>query len=538
LGTARRLGMATLVCVSAFALIEGGVRTTGVVRGEILPSPLSFQSVPRNIRADGSTPESFVYQMGRPREVLVQPAGIRVLVLGGSAVHGNSYPPFAAFVGQLDRHLNRAFEGPVEVINLGISGIGIRHVRVLVGLALDVDKPDLIVIYSGNNEFHELRVHKSIDPDFDSRVWLARRSLFELHLYRLMRGVLAGLTRSGEEDGAPKRQPMTNMEKTFWEITIGDDDRELVNTLYGQELAEIVRVVERAGVPLMLSTVANNLRWCSARGGQVHLSDANRQILARIDHPSTRGSNAGDGKRTTASGEATLSAHDLCVAGNRLAEDGKTAEAFSLLEAAEYWSPRPFRSNVVQRQMVRRVATEANVGLCDVAAGVNELSPGGLPGRDVFDDSCHPNALGHRRIGAILARCILEQGLLGSRRAPDEIASLELMAYDELESDVFRLDRWMQSSNPSVKVPLPPSDDSPESAAEAGHRAVIAAHFDLAIDYYRLAIERGGPAPDLGVSVALTKLYAADIDGARAALDQALSSLGEEPYLRDLRSTL
>jgi hypothetical protein len=213
-------------------------------------------------------------------------------------------------------------------------------------------------------------------------------------------------------------------------------------------------------------------------------------------------------------------------------------EAREILERAEYLSPRPFRSNVVQRQIVRDVARQGDVGLCDLALQVSGLSPGGIPGFDVFRDACHPNALGHLRIGTALTRCVLEQGLLGPPVGPMSRAEEAQLREAVPEGDPYRLDRWLGRRDPVANAPEPPEDDRPESLAEAGHQAFMFRQFNQALDHYARAIEAGGPEPELHLSRALTWLYVPDLPRARAEMDRALDGLGPDPVVRDLRATL
>jgi hypothetical protein len=497
----RRVAAALLVGGVTLALTETGIRLSGTVKHITMPSPVRFQAVPRNLRADGSTPESFVYQSGRHREVLVNAAGLRVLIIGGSAVHGDRYTPFTAFAGQLERGLNQALDKPVEVINLGTFGIAIRQVHALVEMAISVDRPDLVIVYSGNNEFYEMRVQKTIEPDFDSGVYLLRRRLFKSHLYRWLRWLLSPLTVRASERTL-RQIDMSKLEETLWATTVDQDDRDLVHGFYAQELRAIVNTLKGAKVPLLLNTVANNTRWCPARGGSIPGSDD--------------------------------TAYSLCTEGNRLANAGQFAEAAAVLSEAELYSPRPFRSNRVQRQTVRDVAEATGTAVCDVDQALRATTTDGLPGDALFDDSCHPNPLGHQRIGRIMAECVLKQGLLGDVQTSE----IPLPPVSDAASTVFRLDLWTGSANPHQTQRQSQADDTAESAAIAGHKAFIASQNDEALALYRLAIERGGPEPALRVSIAMAQLYGGDIASARVSLDHAMGGLSDEPNLRKLRATL
>ncbi|WP_290665022.1 GDSL-type esterase/lipase family protein, partial [Ignavibacterium sp.] len=83
-----------------------------------------------------------------------KPNAFRVFVLGGSSTAGWPYVPNASFPRQLKRKLELLYpENNIEVINLGISAINSYTLRDFVPAVLE-QKPDLILIYAGHNEYY------------------------------------------------------------------------------------------------------------------------------------------------------------------------------------------------------------------------------------------------------------------------------------------------------------------------------------------------------------------------------------------------
>ena len=81
------------------------------------------------------------------------PAGQRVLVFGASAAFGEMFSEYASFPGWAQRTLRRAAPDQlVEVLNLAHGGMGSRQVKEMIYRAVSHDRPDLIVVNSGNNE--------------------------------------------------------------------------------------------------------------------------------------------------------------------------------------------------------------------------------------------------------------------------------------------------------------------------------------------------------------------------------------------------
>jgi tetratricopeptide (TPR) repeat protein len=81
----------------------------------------------------------------------------RIFVIGGSAAYGFPYTEEYGFSGYLRRALDKAVQGNFEVIN--VSGMSFGSHRVLDVLKdVVLHEPDLVIIYSGNNEYVEQNI--------------------------------------------------------------------------------------------------------------------------------------------------------------------------------------------------------------------------------------------------------------------------------------------------------------------------------------------------------------------------------------------
>ena len=78
----------------------------------------------------------------------------RIFVLGESSAEGFPYNPMGSFSRYIRRRLELAYPNtPIEVINLGMSAISSYTLLDLLPGVLD-QKPDLILIYTGHNEYY------------------------------------------------------------------------------------------------------------------------------------------------------------------------------------------------------------------------------------------------------------------------------------------------------------------------------------------------------------------------------------------------
>jgi len=183
---------------------------------------------------DGKLPE---------RQIPPRDERTRVLLMGGSNTAGLS-------AVTLQRLLN-ANGSQYEVINLGRAGYGSARVAILVDQALELLDPDLLIIYSGHNEF----VERSFRMDLGG-VW--RDALVELaHRSALIRYVAESLE--------PERAPGSGRRPEAWEMEykkfkgLQYDGTLKVIAQYRENLRSICQAADDHGVRVLLCTVIHNL---------------------------------------------------------------------------------------------------------------------------------------------------------------------------------------------------------------------------------------------------------------------------------------
>ena len=163
-----------LVLLGLLALAEAGLRifspseTVALVRG-LTYDGLSWKQVNRSCLARFFPAGSALIPELKPTLVLSRrPAGaLRILCLGESSMFGTPYHAGATIPSILQKQLRHLFPGrTVEVVNLGASAINSNVIRALAPRTLELE-PDLVVIYTGHNEFY--------GPDGVGASWLEKR---------------------------------------------------------------------------------------------------------------------------------------------------------------------------------------------------------------------------------------------------------------------------------------------------------------------------------------------------------------------------
>jgi len=509
---AKKLSFTLLMMICLLGLAEAGLRAT-MPDLEAVVSPLLYQRNSGQAFTPGRAPDSRVYVSGRRRVVTNKKAGVRILVFGASAAYGEMYSPFTAFPGQAEQALRRANPDiAIEILNLAHGGMGSRQVGEMVFRALENDDPDLVVIYTGNNEYHELRALKASSSRYDPSAELLRRRLSKSYVYRQLRDVFIA-----------EESTLTPPDQTDWlpigrmDVTVDRDDRELGLALYREHLQSIVLAAREHGVPVLLSTVATNSRDHVDNGTPGVASEEEIRALQRLQGivdkvPKARF--AAEAGQVTHAIKTEGGLHRL---GKLYLTAGLAEVAASTFEHKELAALRPMTSNRAMRTVVKDLGQQYATAVCDLAADLAAGSEDGIPGNAEFIDHCHPNAAGHSRLGLGLAECILDLGIGGLKRS-SVVETAEAIS-------PYRIDQYAGHRRiPGAKTnPSAPNLDTAEGLAEAGHHAFTEEQFDRAAAAYQASLDKGGDIADLAYSSAMTSLYSGDLVAARAALERAVA---------------
>jgi len=510
---ARRIGFTVATALLCFGVAEIALQTLDD-GAETVVSPLAYQRYSGSAFTPGREPGTRVYVSGRRRVVTNQKAGVRILVFGASAAYGEMFSPFTAFAGVSERLLRGANpDTPIEIVNLAHGGMGSRQVGEMAYRALENDDVDAIVVYTGNNEYHELRALKARSDTYDPAAELLRRRLSASALYRRLRDAIM-----------PADSTLAPPEGETWlpigrlDVTVDDADRDLGVVLYREHLESIADAARQRGVPLILTTVATNLRDHVDRGTPGVRSPEEQRALAELQGLAGSGPPERFAAEAAARTDSITSEGGLHTLGQLYLNARLVAEAKNAFERKELAALRPMTSNRRLRDVVIDAPADWRVAVCDLAEAITNGAQHGIPGNDLFIDHCHPNAEGHRLLGEALAQCITDLGLEGVSGA--------LATKESLTPDPFRIDHYSgHRPIPGFKTNPPPADTSSmEGMAMAGHQAFVMERYTDALQSYQaVALDPSAPM-SIHVSVGLTHLYLGNLGSAQDALRRAANS--------------
>ena len=348
----------------------------------------------------------------------------RIFCLGGSTVQGRPFAIETSFSSWLELSLEAAApERHWDVLNCG--GVSYASYR-LVPILKEVLQygPDLIVLYTGHNEFLEERTYHHIKyrPKPIARFL---ESVAQLRTVTLLRKAVHDW---GEGSAAelPPAQPTLQAEvDTLLDYRGGLEQyhrnekwRLDVIEHFRYNLYRMVQLCRDAKVPLLLVNPVSNLRDCPPFKS-LHREDLTAEELEQFELLWTTAKRYFKSNKFLAAEylEQAIALDDqfagiyyeLGTCYDNLGMLSRAKEAF--LQAKEL-DVCPLRILEPMNEIVLEIARRTETPLVDVRRMFETLTDGGIPGNDWLLDHAHPSIFGHQRIAAALMKELIRQGVV------------------------------------------------------------------------------------------------------------------------------
>lgn len=338
----------------------------------------------------GYNDQSAFYQPKRPDTV-------RIALVGGSAIKG--FPQTRNFrASSFLREMLRDCwpDRDVEIINLGTTAVASFPVREVLKQILDYD-PDLVVVYSGHNEFFGAYGVASVNRAGTSP-WMLNLQ-YHARSLALMQGVNQLIHRLRGTETKPLMELMVGLD------FVAPDSwrrRAAAHLLY-THISEMISLCSLHDVPVMVCTLPTNERDLAPIGRDPPQPELD-QALSRL--------------RITMEGLPVEARQELQGLLQRWPDHALAnylyANALFLLQdydrARDHYirardlDPMPWRAPTLSQKAIRRAVEEGGAQLCDAEAAFRKCSPGGAIGWELMDDHVHLSLEGQAR----LARTIVE----------------------------------------------------------------------------------------------------------------------------------
>jgi lysophospholipase L1-like esterase len=291
----------------------------------------------------------------------------RVFTVGESAMKGFPQPRNLASTAFLQAMLQDAWpKRRVEVVNLGTTAVASYPVLGMMTDALE-HAPDLIVIYTGHNEFFGTYGVASIGRA-GGKPWMLGVTRF-VHSLAMVQGWKKLTTPKPDDTN------LTLMERMVGRAYVAPDDwsrAAAANNLH-HNVREMIRRCQARGVPVLVCTMPSNERDLAPIGQE----------------------KPGD-----------VSARSYFQTAQSLYVSNRFPEALALFKKARDLDTMPWRATSTANDAIRRAATELNAPLCDVEGVFQTNSPGGAIGWELMDDHVHPTLRGQSLIAEAIVQTL------------------------------------------------------------------------------------------------------------------------------------
>lgn len=318
----------------------------------------------------------------------------RVVVLGGSAAAGWPHPSNQTFSAYLEKALNGINGNKrTEVINCAAHGFA--SYRVL-QVFRQVKKwhPNLVVVWSGNNEFLEER---GVDDNPFSQ--FLRQVGLQIRTVQVINKAFFTPAKLGSD---------VKVAGTFWKKTrqeslaLRTDDKKFasVRRIYSNSIGEIVREAKDEKIQVMLMTVPVNLRdW--QPNVSVLKGSADDSLTWRQHYIAGRGmmiqQEAGNAisELKLAAGLQPEHADTWFWLARAYEQAGDSVSAYNCYNKARDFDMNPFRALSAFNDSIRNLSKRYEVPLFDAEKSLRRYAKNGIPGFDMFIDYVHPTKKGN-----------------------------------------------------------------------------------------------------------------------------------------------
>ncbi len=338
----------------------------------------------------------------------------RIFCIGGSTTYGRPYDDRTSFCGWLRRFLPAVDSTRRwEVINAGgISYASYRVARLMEELA-DYE-PDLFIVYSGHNEFLESRTYSKLlkVPKFirSLAVQASRTRLYSL---------LYDLTYRSNAVLPTEVNALLDHSVGPEDYHRDDEMRDAILDDYQTSMFRMTHISERTGAKLILVTPASNIGDFSPfkSDPSYNLSALEISQVDSLKHLVTMTLDEGDYVRAEATAREALAidgrdAELLYLHAKALLALDRIDEARSAFTQSKDEDVCPLRALTPIREIVADVARTKKTGFVDFVDIINEHSPNGIPGSELFLDHVHPTIEGNRLLALAIIQEMTQEGIV------------------------------------------------------------------------------------------------------------------------------
>jgi len=342
----------------------------------------------------------------------------RIFVLGESSAAGWPYVPNASFPRHLKRKLEILYpDNSIEVINCGISAINTYTLRDFVPGIIE-QNPDLIIIYTGHNEYYgALGAGSSVSLGYSRTLVNTYIKLVDFKTTQLLQNIISGIygifSSSNEKDGEAGNE--TLMSRMIGEslIAFESDIYNFGVEQFDGNMDDILKMFKERNIPVILGTLTCNIK------------DLKPFVSVKDDK--------------------FPPAEDIYHQAKDYYEKEDFDKAKELFFKAKELDALRFRAPQKINESIISLAKKYNYPVVDIDSAFKSKSPNGIVGENLMVDHLHPNLDGYRLMGEEYFKAMSNLKLLpkGSRTKISETKADSILAanfpFTRLDSTVAEM---------------------------------------------------------------------------------------------------
>lgn len=309
----------------------------------------------------------------------------RVFVLGESSAAGWPYVPNASFPRHIKRKLELLYpQNTIEVINCSMSAINTYTLRDFVPGILE-QKPDLVLIYTGHNEYYgALGVGSSVSLGYSRALVNTYIKLIDFKTTQFLQNIVSsiyGLFRSSDEKSGEAGNE-TLMSRMIGESLISYNS-DLYNygiEQFGGNMDDILKMLKEKNIPVILGTLTCNLK---DQKPFVSVKDNNYPPAEDVFYQAEDFYQKGDIKKAK---ELFFQAKEL--------------------DALRFRAPQKINESII------RLSKKYGYPVIDIDSAFESHSTNGIVGENLMVDHLHPNLKGYKIISEEYFKAMTNYNLL------------------------------------------------------------------------------------------------------------------------------
>ncbi len=432
----KKLALAVATTVTFFVVVELALTVLGVKPVRQIRDPfVGFRPGVSLFARDGddyvTDPRKLAFFNFQTFPVHKEKSSLRAFCIGGSTTYGRPYDSRTAYPAFLEAYLEEADPAiDWQIINAG----GISYASYRLALLMEELRqytPDLVIVYTGHNEFLEERSYSEVrdwSSSFSTAVGLASRS----RLYSFMQAAREAIVSPPAPSVQMAREVTTILERDGPETYHRDLQlRERVLDHYRFSLERIVTMAEESGARVILVNPASNLKdFGPFKSESSVLSASTLERWNELFEEGRRELAEGNPDEALSALEQAESldphhAENLYLLGRALLEKGRPEEAYSYFVRAKDEDIAPLRALSEIEVIVSEVAAGHGIHLVDYPEilRLHNRSEHGqeILGSELFLDHLHPNIEAHAELAKALYEVVGDLGLSEGGPLPEEI---------------------------------------------------------------------------------------------------------------------